>query len=201
MSPAALPPLVASPGPLAIREMPAHASNYNAVSRVPTLIVIHATHGSEGLKSAENTAAEISKPLPPGKRKSWHYAVDADSIVRSVPDRFRAWHCGASGNAVGIGVELCGRADQTLAQWYDAASLATLRLGARLVAELCLQWGIPPVRVHSVELVSGRAGITTHADVSAAWRESSHTDPGAGFPLSSFVAAVARATVVLGPTV
>lgn len=190
------PSLVAMPGPLAIREMPAHLSNYSAVGRIPTLIVIHATHGSEGLQSAENAAHEITLP---NKRKSWHYAVDANSIVRSVPDAMRAWHCGSHGNVASIGVELCGRADQTAAQWFDAASLATLQLGARLVAELCLQWRIPPVRVHPAELVAGRSGITTHACVSAAWRESTHTDPGPGFPLSAFIAAVARATVALGP--
>lgn len=189
--------IVAAAGPLLVRSIPAHPSNYNAARRrVPTLIVIHATHGVEGVNADRNGALEITKP---NKGRSWHYMVDADSVTRSVPDEARAWHCGAHGNAMGLGVELCGRADQTAAQWYDRVSLATMQIAARLCADLCLQWSIPPVLVTQSELVAGRPGITTHACVSAAWHESTHTDPGPAFPMHAFVAAVAKATVVIGP--
>lgn len=195
---AAPPPIGYHAGPFEVRDMIAHPSNYARTRRVPKLIVLHATHGSEGARSAENGAAEI---LRSGMRKSWHYMVDADSVVRSVRDEHRAWHCGKRGNALGIGIELCGRADQTIAQWYDAASLATLQLAVRLCRDLCFRWQLPPVLVDVADLHAGRPGITTHAMVSAAWRESDHTDPGPGFPLEAFVAAVARASVVLVPQV
>ena len=35
---------------------------------------------------------------------------------------------------------------------------------------------------------AGQRGICTHADISAAFRESDHTDPGSGFPLDLVIA-------------
>lgn len=189
------PPLSAAPGPLMIRTVLAHASNFSHVRRVPTLIVIHATHGAEGDDKDETGALAITRP---NAGKSWHYMIDANSITRSVPDELTAWHARRHGNRIGIGVELCGSADQTTEQWYDRASLPTLQLAARLCADLCLRWQIPPVFQDQRGLIAGRPGITTHAMVSAAWKESDHYDPGLGFPLGAFVDAVARATIVLG---
>lgn len=44
-------------------------------------------------------------------------------------------------------------------------------------------------------LLQGEKGITTHAYVSRAWKQSTHWDPGPGFPFHEFVAAVAKAMV------
>jgi hypothetical protein len=40
---------------------------------------------------------------------------------------------------------------------------------------------------------AGRRGITGHAEVSAAYRQSDHWDPGPGFPVESFLDRVRRA--------
>lgn len=191
-----------APGALTIHERPAHLTNYSRAPRrpgEPSLVVIHATHGAEGQGPIDlNVAAGIAKALPSGKRVSFHYAVDADSAVRCVPDLALAWHAGKTGNARGIGVEICGRADQTRAQWLDGVSLRTLSNTARLVASLCLAHTIPPVLLDVPELLAGHRGITTHHRVSLAWGESHHWDPGVGFPLVDFVVAVSSAVISAG---
>jgi N-acetyl-anhydromuramyl-L-alanine amidase AmpD len=196
--PASVPPaIVASPKPLALTQVPAHRQNYSRTVRTPTLIVLHCTDGCEGGGATDtNVAAMFARPFPPGqKKRSAHYVVDADSCTACVPDLCMAWHCGHHGNAVGLGIELCGKASQTRREWLDGPSLATLNTAARLCADLCDLYQIPPALTNTRDLLAGKGGITTHSFVSEAWHESDHWDPGPGFPLGAFVVAV-RAAVL-----
>lgn len=177
---------------------PASLRNYARIKRTPSIIVLHATAGHEGTTKDTDVAAQFQDPkLDP--RRSSGYIVDADSVAQCVADHYVAWHCGQTGNMRGIGVELCGRADQTRSQWLDPLSHRTLCIGARLVADLCLEWHIPPVYVDARELVAGARGITTHDAVRRAWHQTKHIDPGEGFPLSEFVQAVAAAVALGAP--
>ncbi len=153
-------------------------------------ITVHATCGGETSRSAEDLAHMLALPdlSPP---RSAHYGVDSDSAVQCVQDMHIAWHCGHHGNQRSIGVEFCGQASQTRAQWLDAASLAELQLGARLVATLCGRYAIPRQLLTAPELLAGKKGVTTHAEVAKAWpADTNHSDPGAGFPLIDFIRAV-----------
>jgi N-acetyl-anhydromuramyl-L-alanine amidase AmpD len=153
-------------------------------------IVLHATCGSEGKRSAEACAAMFQDPAltPP---RSCHFVVDTDSIVNCVDENFVAWHCGHNGNARSIGIELCGLASQTRAQWLDANSLPMLQLAARLVATLCKRFALPVALIDGNGLRRGDRGITTHDFIRQAWpKDTNHTDPGSGFPLADFIAAV-----------
>jgi N-acetyl-anhydromuramyl-L-alanine amidase AmpD len=188
------PRIVAAPNPLAWHDVPAHLANYSRVFRHPSLIVLHATDGCEGVTKDTDCAAMFAAPFLEGETKrSAHYVIDANSVTHCVRDEFVAWHCGHQGNTIGIGIELCGRADQTRAQWLDALSLPMLCIAARLCADLCHVWSIPVRVVNDRGLLAGAAGITTHSFVSMAWRETDHHDPGPGFPLGAFVTAVAQA--------
>lgn len=189
---------IVAAGSVKLISKPAHPTNYSLTKRKPTLIVIHSTEGHEGSGSTDaNVAAGIAVAKA---GKSFHYVVDADSATQCVPDELTAWHARKTGNARGIGVEICGTAKQTRAQWLDTASLATLNNAARLIADLCVRHGIPPVVLGAEELKRNLSGITTHAAVSAAWGESTHWDPGPDFPLDEFVRAVADATAAVpGP--
>lgn len=190
------PKIAATPHELyVVRDVPAATANYARVVRVPTVIVLHCTDGCEGTHKDTDEAIAISKPLPKGKEKSFHYTVDADSVTQCVKDEYTAWHCGHNGNAIGIGIEICGKADQSRVEWFDTISLATLNNAARLCARLCHKWNIPAKVVNDRGLVNGESGITTHQFVSAAWKQSNHYDPGPGFPLGAFVQAVAAAFV------
>ena len=185
------PVIVAAPAPLRVKVRLADPANYGKATRDPCGIVLHATDGCEGPTKDDDEAAAISKPLV--DKKSFHYVVDSDSCTRCVPDLLTAWHARPHGNKWGIGIEICGRANQTRAQWLDPVSLATLSIAARLVADLCREHKFPAVLVDADGLKLGKRGITTHALVAAAWRESDHWDPGPGFPLEDFLEAVRQA--------
>ena len=193
------PPLPNVPTIVAVQPAPivkfrrAHPLNYSSrVRGSMRLIVLHCTDGCEGTTKDDDAAAMFADPnLSP--RRSAHYVVDADSITCCVPDAQTAWHCGHTGNAFGIGVEICGRASQTREEWLDATSLATLNLTARLVADLCDRHHVPATLVDAAGLQKGLTGITTHAYVSEAWHETTHTDPGKAFPLAALVIAVRKA--------
>jgi N-acetyl-anhydromuramyl-L-alanine amidase AmpD len=187
------PIIIAAPAPLDVKAIPAALSNYSRVTRIPTVIVIHATHGAEGLTKDTDSALEISKPLPKGKERSFHYVCDGNSATQCVRDEYTAWHARHHGNSIGIGIELCGMADQSREQWLDSISLSTLRIAARLCADICDRWAIPPSLVDDKGLLEERHGITTHDFVSKAWKESHHWDPGPHFPLAEFIEAVQRA--------
>ena len=45
----------------------------------------------------------------------------------------------------------------------------------------------------AADLVRGRRGITSHAEVSLAYRKSDHWDPGPGFPIDEFLGRVRSA--------
>lgn len=188
-----LPRIVAVPErDLVLRSVRAHAANYSRVIRKTTqAITLHATDGHEGPSKAEDVAAMFARVFsPPQKKRSCTFVVDTDTAVLCVPPHVTAWHCGETGNRLTEGVELCGRANQTREQWFDALSLPMLCIAARLVAQRCTVNQIEPVFVDRAGLRAGLRGITTHAEISAAWHESKHTDPGPNFPLREFVAAV-----------
>jgi hypothetical protein len=65
-----------------------------------------------------------------------------------------------------------------------------LKLSAATTARLCLAYGVPVRRLGPVQLKLGMRGITGHVDVSNAWHETTHTDPGLGFPWDAFIAMV-----------
>jgi len=161
-------------------------------SRVIRWIVLHAMESSEKPETAENVAAWFAGPGAP--QASAHYCVDGDSIVQCVLDSDIAWHAPGA-NRHGIGVELAGRASQTSAEWLDSYSSRVLELAAALVADLCRRHRIPARPIGAAGLLMGSPGIVTHASVSVAFKKSTHTDPGEGFPLNAFVEMVRKRAV------
>ena len=91
-------------------------------------------------------------------------------------------------NSTGIQIEHCGWA--TKSKWLEEES-STLHKSAKLVASLCAQWDIPVEFVDSDGLKKGTPGITTHYQVSVAFRRSDHADPGGrndeNWPLTEYL--------------
>ena len=58
-------------------------------------------------------------------------------------------------------------------------------------ADICAYWAklynFPIEKIDAAGLRAGKRGFFGHADVSAAWREVDHTDPGANFPWDIFL--------------
>jgi hypothetical protein len=167
------------------------ARNYTKVDpgRGVLWVVLHAMQNQEKpgrAKAAARWAAGSSAP-----RASWHYGFDAEETWQSVKDKDVAW--GASGaNRHGLHFEHCGYSEQVADDWSDDFSARMLDRSARLCALKCREHGIPPRFVDAAALRRGEPGITTHAQVEKAWPSSGHWDPGLHFPLSHYVATVAR---------
>lgn len=161
------------------------ARNYTPASgRTITLVVIHDMEHPETPATAREVAAWFASASAP--QASAHYCIDNAEIVQCVKEKDVAWHAPGA-NAKSIGLEHAGYANQTSAGWSDAYSEAMLRLSARLTAEICSRYAIPIQFLTAADLVLGGRGITTHAEVSKAWKRSDHTDPGPNFPMAHYL--------------
>jgi N-acetyl-anhydromuramyl-L-alanine amidase AmpD len=147
------------------------------------LIVVHTMEADERPDAAERCAEWFRQP---SSRVSAHYCVDADSIVQCVRDEDVAW-AAPGANRNGLQVEHAGWAAQTRREWDDAYSRAMLARSARLVADLCLRYRLPPVWVDPAGLRAARRGLTTHHAVGLAFGRTTHRDPGPGFPFARYL--------------
>lgn len=164
-------------------------------------IVLHSTVSPCVPGGAEHIAAYFRSAVSGG---SAHYVVDPSEVVQVVFDDEIAWH--APPNQHSLGIEMCDMPATSINRWDDPATdmhstrknplrwlepnhRRMLRRAARLTAELCLAYDVPVRFLSSKDLLAGAHGITTHANVSGAWHESTHWDPGV-WPKRSFMRAV-----------
>lgn len=151
------------------------------------LIVIHTMEAPEKPDTAENVARWFAGSTSP--RASAHYCIDNNTVVQCVREKDVAWHApGVNHN--GIGFEHAGYARQGTPEWRDSYSQQMLALSSALAAEVCTRHGIPVQFVDALGLTRGQRGITTHKEVSTAFRKSSHWDPGPGFPMSDYLSMI-----------
>ena len=137
-------------------------------------IVLHSTVSPCEPGGAREIAAYFRSPSAGG---SAHYVVDPKETVQVVYDGVIAWH--APPNQHSIGIEMCDYPSAESAdRWDDRNHGAMLERVARLTARLCLAYNVPIAFLDIDDLRAGKRGITTHNNVSQAWHESSHWDPG-----------------------
>jgi N-acetyl-anhydromuramyl-L-alanine amidase AmpD len=148
-------------------------------------IVIHCTVSPTVQGGARATAAYFRSAAAGG---SAHYVVDPYEVVQCVYDGTVAYH--APPNQHSLGVELCDPMKGKAARWQWLEHEAMLHLAARLVAQLCLAYDVPIVRLSEKDLRAGKHGICGHVDVSQAFKQSTHWDPGPDFPWPRFMALV-----------
>lgn len=156
-------------------------------------IVIHSTSPGIGYPKASangmarSTAHYFQSSSSGG---SAHYIVDAADEEHCVHDKAIAWH--APPNQGSIGIEICGEAYYTNAEWVSDKVTPLLVKAAARAAELCHRFGVPVVKLSVSDLRAGKRGICGHVDVSNAWHQSDHTDPGPHFPWPEFIALVKK---------
>lgn len=117
--------------------------------------------------------------------------------ARLVSDSRQAWAAMPSGNRIGLHVCLEGYARWSRAEWL-AKGADGLEGLAHDLADMHRAHGVPLTKISAAQVRSGVRGVCTHADISAAFGESDHTDPGSGFPLDLIIAR-ARELVTGGP--
>jgi len=154
-------------------------------------IVIHSTVSPCVPGGARAIADYFRSPKANG---SAHYVVDPSEVVQVVLDDTIAWH--APPNPHSLGIEMCDYPSSTsLDHWQAAGDVQhstrknplrwleknhrqMLRRTARLTARLCLAYNVPARFLTADQLLAGEHGITTHANVTQAFHQSTHWDPG-----------------------
>lgn len=155
-------------------------------SQTPRLIVLHSTVSPCREGQAKATALYFARTE---NKTSAHYSVDPGAVYQSVGDHTVAWHCGW--NQDSIAVEMCEYPSWNLARWAKPSHVRMRRRTQRLVARLCLAYGIRPYFVGVKKLRAGQVGVTTHHNMSKAFKWSTHWDPGA-WPRLLFMRGVRR---------
>lgn len=154
--------------------------------RIINKIVLHSMEAPE----KEDTAEAVARYFATTNTKaSAHWCLDASSVVQCVQTRDVAY-CAPGANHDGVHLELAGYARQTKAEWQDAFSAAMLQLAAELCAKVIIPKLEIPVRYLSAAMMRANPdvrGITTHWEVTKAFKRSTHTDPGQGFPMAEFL--------------
>jgi N-acetyl-anhydromuramyl-L-alanine amidase AmpD len=139
------------------------------------LVVLHSVEGDGPARAVAQWFAGPGSP-----QASAHYVVDADEAICCVAEGDTAW--GAPGaNEAGIHIEIVGWARWTEDEWRASGVLPRV---IDLVRDVCVRHDLPVEHVDAAGLHANGRGVTRHRDVSEAFRRSTHTDPGVGFPLA-----------------
>lgn len=165
---------------------PFMAAKYHGGPQVPKDIVLHSmimecVPGTAVICGHYFATEDGSNPT------SAHYGVDPNTVIQYVHDHTVAYHCGH--NQDSIGIEMADMAGESIQRWNEDNHRKMTARTVRLVAELCLAYNIRPYYVSAWGLKLGRHGVTTHAQMSKAFKQSTHTDPG-WWPRRAFMRAV-----------
>ena len=167
-----------------------------AGKRKPKWVVLHSMEIENKPDSAENVGwyfHNMPDNTPNWKKASAHIGVDQNSAVRYVADNDIAYAAPGS-NELGLHLELAEYARSTEGHWLEADGRAMLNIAAPIIREWCEKYNIPKRFVNADALRRGESGITTHYEVTKAWGLTDHTDPGSGFPISTFISQVTQST-------
>lgn len=165
----------------------------------PTRVVIHATCPNVGYPRASGpgTALGTARYFASGSAGgSAHYICDPGDEQHCVPDGTIAFHAPPNPRSIGIEINSEGGdypKSYTRAEWLSPQVWPAVVRAAARTRELCDRFHIPMVRINSSDLLAGKHGICGHVDVSQAWHQSTHSDPGPQFPWVEFMAAVTGA--------
>ena len=166
---------------------PAHFSGSGNLP--PFAQTIHATCPGLGYPSASQAGRAVETAhyfQNPASGGSAHVVCDIAESVRCAPDDMICWH--APPNTRTLGYEICGEASYTREQWLSPQAWpAVIRVAVEIKADAA-KYGIPIHRSTVAEVAANHGGQRGHVDVSQAFHQSDHTDPGPGFPWPEFMA-------------
>lgn len=166
-----------------------HNSGTRPVSSI-RYFVIHASEAPQATAAAEIVGRYFESKT---SRGSTQYGIDVDSTQQYAKDNVICWGAPPL-NDSGLHVECAGKTSLGRHEWLRVYGPMFKRLGW-LIANRCKAYNIPTQVLSVSELKTrgqhpkpGHGGIVTHATVSAAWKQSDHTDPGSGFPMDVVLA-------------
>ena len=159
-------------------------------NRTIKYIILHTTENQCVPGVARNVAMYFHGMMP--HPASAHYVVGTEICINCVPDNSEAYHCKSPMNEISIGVEMTGYAAFTKEQWASPLVLAMLDRATSLVAYKCSEHNIDAKFINAAGLKAGIGGISFHSEVSKAWHNTDHQDPGPNFPIDFFISEVNR---------
>lgn len=158
-------------------------------SLTPKYIVIHSTETENIKGSAKSVALYFHNASNHGA--STQLVLDDVSCWRTLHDNVIPW-AAPPFNSRGLHIELCGRAAWSRAEWWE--HIVTIRKAAQATAYWAADYDIPLRWLSPAMCKKYASGITSHRNVSLAFKKSTHTDPGAEggkhFPYDRFMALV-----------
>jgi hypothetical protein len=162
------------------------AGGDGGVRSITQFVVIHATDNTA------SAAAEANYAETRPDHTSAHFYSDETIVIQALDTDHIAYGCFPTGNSRSVQVEISGLSNHL--------TDASLRRVAPVVARVCQEYGLPIRKVSSADLANGVKGICGHIDVTYAWGEGDHTDPGASFPWQTFIGYVQAALNPPAPT-
>lgn len=112
---------------------------------------------------------------------SYQDLVDLNGdVFLMVPDDKQAWAAMGTGNRIALHVCATGYASWSREKWLSYPAM--LDSIAVIISQWSKKYGIPLQRIVGNQLRAGVRGVCGHRDISNAYRESDHTDPGTNFP-------------------
>lgn len=174
-------------------ELPVTHPAYRTItgSNLPaTRIVWHTTEsGSYPKASAAGVALIVAEYFQRhDSGGSAQYITDIANTLHVLSDNTIAW--GAPPNPGSVHIEICGTRNYTRAQWLSPQVWPAVQNAIRVAAELTTRLAIPIVKLSPADLINGHHGHCGHVDVSNAWHQTDHTDPGPNFPWDLVIPAV-----------
>ncbi|APT85311.1 peptidoglycan recognition protein family protein [Corynebacterium aquilae] len=144
-------------------------------------ICVHTTENDAGTP-AENVANyQITS-----ESGSYHVLVDSRGrTLLANTDGWIVWASGNVGNNWLIHISFVARAAWKREKWLEYPNM--LRAGAKVAANRCKLYGIPPVKLTASQLRQKQKGFVGHLETGQAWGGTDHTDPGSGFPWDVFL--------------
>jgi hypothetical protein len=158
---------------------PAHHSGHG--NKPIVRIVIHSTVSPCEPGGARDIARYFQRESAGG---SAHYTIDPEETIQAAWDSVVCWH--APPNPHSLGNEMCEYPSWNPARWLGKNHRKMLARTAQLTARQCLAFDIPIRKLTVTQVRAGEKGICGHRDVSKAFGQSSHWDPGA-FPWRKFI--------------
>lgn len=112
---------------------------------------------------------------------SYHVLFGTDgTTVRGNDDNFSPWSAGPTANRIGFHGSAIGFAARKREHWLRFPK--QLEAMAQWAADLNRRYGLPLRWLTADEVRAGKWGFCGHLEISKAWKEVNHHDPGAGFP-------------------
>lgn len=161
----------------------AHTSGVRSLNAI-RWIVIHSTEGNTAQGAASWFANEASQG-------SAHLCVDEKECYRTLTDDKIAW-AAPGANTEGLHIEIAGFAAWSRTAWLTPKNRKKLKRAAFKCAQWSIEHSIPIEFRDAADLKKELRGITTHHQVSQAFRLSHHWDPGPHYPMRWFLKKVRR---------